>query len=82
MTTRPGTTPEPAWWLCPNAPRCGHGAVLHDIYDLEDTVPRCCVDGCDCGKPLAAVAGGRDAADLASAPHEGGDPNHAGRSAT
>ena len=38
-----------AWWLCPNEPRCPHGAVIHDVYELGDT-PRCCVEGCDCGK--------------------------------
>src|ERR1700753_1013270 len=37
------------WWLCPNQPRCGHPAVLHDIYDSEDEMPRCCVPGCPCG---------------------------------
>lgn len=36
------------WWLCPNG-TCLHGGILHDIYDLEDEHPRCCVDGCDCG---------------------------------
>ena len=37
------------WWLCPNEPRCPHGGVLHDVYELGDT-PRCCAEGCDCGK--------------------------------
>jgi hypothetical protein len=34
------------WWLCPNEPRCPHGAVLHDVYDDQDTMPMCCA----CGK--------------------------------
>jgi hypothetical protein len=38
-----------AWWLCPNEPRCPHGAVLHDVEDGEDTTPRCCAEGCGCG---------------------------------
>jgi hypothetical protein len=42
-----------AWWLCPNTPPCGHGAVLHDIEDYDDEHPRCGVEGCDCGDPLA-----------------------------
>jgi hypothetical protein len=37
------------WWLCPNEPRCGHAAVIHDVYDAEDEVPRCCAEGCQCG---------------------------------
>jgi hypothetical protein len=37
------------WWLCPNEPRCPHGAVIHDVRELGDT-PACCVEGCDCGK--------------------------------
>lgn len=37
------------WWLCPNKPPCPHAAVLHDIEDLEDIRPRCCVPGCPCG---------------------------------
>jgi hypothetical protein len=38
------------WWRCPNDPPCPHGGMVHDIYDLEDTVPRCCAEGCDCGR--------------------------------
>lgn len=40
-----------AWWLCPNEPRCPHGAALHDVYDYDDPRPTCCAEGCDCGKP-------------------------------
>lgn len=39
-----------AWWLCPNEPRCPHGAIAHDIEEMDDPMPRCCVEGCDCGK--------------------------------
>lgn len=39
------------WWLCPNEPRCPHGAALHDIEDYEDITPMCCVEGCRCGQP-------------------------------
>lgn len=35
-------------WLCPSQ-GCGHDLALHDIYDLADPTPRCCVEGCDCG---------------------------------
>jgi hypothetical protein len=45
-----------AWWLCPNTPRCGHGAVLHDIEDYDDPLPRCCVEDCGCGAPATAPA--------------------------
>lgn len=45
------TPPEQRWWLCPNTPPCPHGAALHDIEDLEDTSPRCCFQGCACGRP-------------------------------
>jgi len=37
------------WWLCPNG-RCEHGAILHDVYDMEDQHPTCCAEGCDCGR--------------------------------
>ena len=40
------------WWKCPNDPPCPHGAIIHDVYDLEDEVPRCCVEGCTCGYRL------------------------------
>ena len=46
--------PDRGWWRCPNDPPCPHGAIVHDIYDDEDLVPRCCADGCDCGKDRAA----------------------------
>ena len=42
-------TAPTAWWVCPNEPRCPHGAVVHDVYDDEDQVPRCCAEGCQCG---------------------------------
>jgi hypothetical protein len=45
------------WWRCPNDPPCPHGGVLHDIYDLEDTVPRCCAEGCDCGMRIPQSCG-------------------------
>jgi hypothetical protein len=37
------------WWRCPNEPPCPHGGLVHDVYDLEDEVPRCCAEGCMCG---------------------------------
>ncbi len=40
---------EMTWWLCPNEPRCPHGALFHDVYDFDDPSPTCCVDGCTCG---------------------------------
>lgn len=49
VAVAPVTPPPGAWWLCPNLPRCGHPAVLHDIEEYDDPVPRCCVDGCRCG---------------------------------
>lgn len=42
------------WWACPNDPPCRHGGVIHDIYDDEDLVPRCCAEGCDCGEDRAS----------------------------
>jgi hypothetical protein len=38
------------WWMCPNEPGCPHPGLIHDIYDADDTRPRCCAEGCDCGK--------------------------------
>lgn len=38
------------WWLCPNEPRCPHGAILHDEEDYDDDSPTCCVEGCTCGR--------------------------------
>lgn len=51
MTTAPAERIAAAtsWWLCPNLPPCPHSGVVHDIEDLDDTRPRCCVEGCDCG---------------------------------
>lgn len=40
---------EANWWLCPNTPRCPHGGVFHDVEDMEDTSPMCCIEGCACG---------------------------------
>ena len=37
------------WWACPNTPPCPHGGALHDVEDLEDQSPTCCVEGCTCG---------------------------------
>ena len=37
------------WWKCPNDPPCDHGCLVHDVYDDEDEVPRCCAQGCRCG---------------------------------
>lgn len=42
-------SPVRPWWLCPNG-ECQHGAILHDVYDLEDTRPTCCAEGCTCGR--------------------------------
>jgi hypothetical protein len=67
------TTPQPdapAWWLCPNRPRCPHGAVLHDIRDHDDPLPRCCADGCDCGSRASYAALCQDIRDLAPAAGE------------
>lgn len=48
MADAPGkSTP---WWLCPNEPPCPHARVVHDVYDLDDPLPRCCAWGCDCGR--------------------------------
>lgn len=38
-------------WICPNDPPCPHMGAVHDVYDLEDTTPRCCIEGCGCGRP-------------------------------
>lgn len=37
------------WWLCPNVPRCPHGALLHDIEEPDDVLPTCGAEGCQCG---------------------------------
>lgn len=34
---------------CPHDPPCGHS--LHDIYELGDPYPTCCIEGCRCGHP-------------------------------
>jgi hypothetical protein len=34
---------------CTNTPPCPHGGMVHDIEDLEDQVPLCCIEGCYCG---------------------------------
>lgn len=36
-------------FACPNMPKCPHPSFVHDIYDLEDDRPTCCVEGCSCG---------------------------------
>jgi hypothetical protein len=42
---------------CPNSPPCGHSGLLHDVQDWDDTLPRCCSDGCLCGAaPVPAEA--------------------------
>lgn len=43
------------WWLCPNTPPCGHGAVLHDIEEADDPLPRCCAEDCGCGERTDAL---------------------------
>lgn len=43
------------WWRCP-ARRCPHPFNLHDIEDADDELPRCCVDGCDCGRKDPALS--------------------------
>jgi hypothetical protein len=43
----------------PNEPPCPHPALVHDIEDWEDMVPRCCAEGCGCGareQPGSALA--------------------------
>lgn len=42
-------------WSCPNDPPCPHIGAVHDVYDLEDTVPTCCIEGCRCGHPGTAT---------------------------
>jgi hypothetical protein len=48
MADAPGK--DTPWWLCPNEPRCPHARVFHDVEDYDDPLPRCCAEGCDCGK--------------------------------
>lgn len=43
------------WWKCPNEPPCPHGGGLHDVHDLDDPIPTCCVDDCRCGHPGTAT---------------------------
>jgi hypothetical protein len=40
---------------CPNRPGCPHHAGVHDVWDLDDDWPTCCVEGCRCGHPGTAV---------------------------
>lgn len=44
------------WWRCPSNPPCEHAALFHDIEEYDDPRPRCCVEGCDCGKPGEGIA--------------------------
>jgi hypothetical protein len=46
------------WWECPNSPPCGHAGLFHDIDEPDDPSPTCCVEGCPCGRPVAAGAVG------------------------
>ena len=41
------------WYAC----ACGHIMLFHDIQDLEQPLPVCCVDGCigQCGYPTIDV---------------------------
>jgi len=57
VDTMNDATAEQRWWLCPNTPRCGHAGVLHGIDDRDDPLPRCCVDGCQCGATVTAADG-------------------------
>lgn len=40
---------------CPNTPPCAHPSYIHDVYDMDDLYPTCCVEGCRCGHPGEAV---------------------------
>jgi DNA-binding XRE family transcriptional regulator len=51
MAAKDGVT----WWLCPNEPRCPHGAVLHDIEEDGDPSPTCCAEGCLCGQRMRSA---------------------------
>lgn len=53
MTFTPAE-PKP-WHLCPNEPRCPHAALFHDIDEMDDPLPRCCAEGCPCGKKPGPV---------------------------
>ena len=52
-------------------------ALLHDIRDMDDPLPRCCADGCPCGAaaamPLSADETVRCAA-IVFPDDEGGEP--------
>lgn len=48
----------PSWAFCPNRPPCSHPALVHDIYDYDDPSPRCCMEGCDCGRDRTKIARG------------------------
>lgn len=56
MSARRPRHGNPQWWVCPNGD-CAHGATLHDVEDACDETPRCCVEGCVCGQPVAPEAG-------------------------
>lgn len=42
---------------CPNEPRCPHPGLVHDIEDDADPAPRCCAEGCNCGKRVTQPCG-------------------------
>ena len=68
------------WWLCPNTPPCPHGGPLHDIEDLEDQTPTCCVEGCTCGRTARRVAPARRV--LTVACHAAGEKTRCGQDLT
>jgi hypothetical protein len=35
---------------CPNG-TCPHVSGVHDIYEMGDPYPTCCMEGCECGHP-------------------------------
>jgi hypothetical protein len=39
----------------PNLCACGHANGAHDIYEMGDPYPTCCVERCRCGHPGDAV---------------------------
>lgn len=60
----------PDTFECPTR-GCPHPSLLHDIHDLDDPYPTCCVKGCACGQPGDAELR-RDAegvVTVVSAPH-------------
>jgi len=40
---------------CPNDPPCPHGGLFHDIYEMGDPYPTCCMPDCRCGHPGDAL---------------------------